>query len=410
MPVSINQIRFTSLISAILIYAIFSSPTPDAPSWIEAIIGALLCCSCAPKAFEILLRPNAPRPHWQNAAIIAILFTITAPLIKGLLSPHTPANIARDIIPTLYLFLPLFACDIFQNSPKRIKTLIASLTIAAISFSLRSLPYDAQSLIVKLIASLTIHNTQELTYFANAPTLLFTAGLSYAIVLHTIPPSQIQNPIKSTATALIALIVVTITLAAMQIPLQRASIAAFAGLALLAHINLTRQNPYKGITLLIVSFLLITTIQTTESPITNLYQNFTEKTRTLGLNMRAEEWLEILNITAETWQKTLLGTGWGGGFNAPSADGDYITYAHGLIAATQLKTGIIGLCIYGFYITTLLHKLLKNTRKAPILTACIAAPLLINITLYGAYKSLDFGLLLLLATTQFFLATDQKKR
>ena len=62
-----------------------------------------------------------------------------------------------------------------------------------------------------------------------------------------------------------------------------------------------------------------------------------------------------------------------------------------------MKNGLIGLVLGGVYIGGLLRVLFARLGASYIVVLALAAPILIDVFLYASFKSLDFGLVLLLA-------------
>jgi hypothetical protein len=61
-----------------------------------------------------------------------------------------------------------------------------------------------------------------------------------------------------------------------------------------------------------------------------------------------------------------------------------------------LKTGLCGAALALAYVLRLAARLAMLAARDPVMAAALAGPLLIDLTLYATFKSLDFGLLLLL--------------
>ena len=92
----------------------------------------------------------------------------------------------------------------------------------------------------------------------------------------------------------------------------------------------------------------------------------------------------------------LFGKGWGATLASPAVGGMVVNYTHNLLTALWLKTGLIGLILAGLYIAGLAKGLVPLLWTNPVLAVALAVPLVIDTLLYASYKSLDFGLILLL--------------
>jgi len=75
-----------------------------------------------------------------------------------------------------------------------------------------------------------------------------------------------------------------------------------------------------------------------------------------------------------------------------------------------LKTGVCGLLLAGAYILGLLERLARVVLQNPFLELPLAAPVLIDLTLYASFKSLDFGLvLLMISATLIYSKTSESQ-
>ena len=112
----------------------------------------------------------------------------------------------------------------------------------------------------------------------------------------------------------------------------------------------------------------------------------------------------------------LIGLGWGAGFESPSSAGLMVNFTHNLFSSLWLKTGGIGVVLMFMVVFSAFHRIL---RTIPIqddkkISLCLALSLclLVNMLLYGGYKSLGFGLcltLLISLCSHNTLQTDQDR-
>jgi len=120
------------------------------------------------------------------------------------------------------------------------------------------------------------------------------------------------------------------------------------------------------------------------------------KNMLVGVNMRGQELQAVIAAFDGAWAAVLFGKGWGAAFSSPAVGGVSVNFTHSLLSAMWLKTGLIGLVLSVFYLGALAAGLWRLLGRFPVLALALAGPLLINILFYASYKSLDFGLLLLL--------------
>tara|TARA_Y100000590_G_scaffold470014_1_gene661316 strand:- start:17665 stop:18888 length:1224 start_codon:yes stop_codon:yes gene_type:complete len=395
-----DSIRFYCLIIALLIYAGFSSPTPDAPAFIEGVIGALLCFAAIPGALKLAYRFNAqaPIPALYSCGLIALLYALSIPLFTGVIANMPMTDIMRDVIAVCFLFMPLFYLDLLHDNAARQKRLLITACIMGTLFALRTLAQDPSTFLAHSFAPFLHTGTNELTYLANAPTLFLTAALGYYVALSRLNLRVITAPHQA-LTMLILLGSSVACVAAMSITLQRASLALLVITCLYAHLHTAKTAPIKSPLVFIAVIAALLSISSFASPVLNTITALNEKTLQHGVNMRAEEWQAVIDALQSTPLGAIIGLGWGSGLFSPATSGAYVTFTHGLISASLLKTGLLGLIIIGGYLTSILWPLIQKFRQAPIMVMALCAPIAIDVTLYGAYKSLDFGVILLLAAS-----------
>ncbi|MDB5491886.1 MAG: hypothetical protein JWO78_1735 [Micavibrio sp.] len=73
-----------------------------------------------------------------------------------------------------------------------------------------------------------------------------------------------------------------------------------------------------------------------------------------------------------------------------------VNYTHNIFTTYLLKTGLVGLLLLTLYLYGLCRPLFDLLRVRPLLALALGVPLVIDLTLYASFKSLDFGLILLL--------------
>ncbi len=81
---------------------------------------------------------------------------------------------------------------------------------------------------------------------------------------------------------------------------------------------------------------------------------------------------------------------------SPAVGGLTVNFTHSFLTTYWLKTGLCGLALALLYLARLGRMLASIAPRRPLLAGAMAGPLLIDVTLYASFKSLDFGLVLLL--------------
>ncbi|MCK5374452.1 MAG: hypothetical protein KAJ40_04140, partial [Alphaproteobacteria bacterium] len=73
-----------------------------------------------------------------------------------------------------------------------------------------------------------------------------------------------------------------------------------------------------------------------------------------------------------------------------------VNFTHNFFSSMMLKSGLIGMMLCCAYLSGLIGRLMRVISKNPVLGLAIAAPVFIDLTFYASFKSLDFGLMLLM--------------
>lgn len=304
-------------------------------------------------------------------------------MIVAAVSGHDMSAVLRDVIPFVFLFFPLFFATFFEKKPEYYRTTLFAVLSIGFLFGLRSL-------LMRDAALCGIWCTEELLYLENMPTVLFCAlfltGTACARVMRRAGPKDLS---------LFALLIVLALapLAAMAITLQRASLGAFALYCGLIYLYLFYKRPWHALVLALCAFAAMTTVGMVFSrTIESLYA----KTELVGLNMRPQEFRAVWDVVSANPGALLFGIGWGGHFNSPAVNNLSVNFTHNFFTSVLLKTGLCGLLLSLGYMLGLVERLSRIVLRNPVLGLALAAPVLIDLSLYASFKSLDFGLVLLL--------------
>jgi hypothetical protein len=229
-------------------------------------------------------------------------------------------------------------------------------------------------------------------YLANAPTVLFAAlfllGLAGATLYNRVTVRRVPLVVVLVSLALIPLL-------SMALITQRASIGitilAVSFLLIIAFWRRPGQATVPGL-------LLALLLWTGWDVVSLIMQDAAHKTAIVGLNMRWAEAAAVAEHLGATPLTVLSGGGWGAMVASPAAGGATVNFTHSLITTYWLKAGLPGLALALIYLWHMGFMLLQALRRYPVLAVALAGPFLIDIFLYASFKSLDFGLILLLVT------------
>ena len=382
---SISHLRCYALFAAIFLYGTFRSPTPDAIGWVEISVGALLVFASGFDVLTPFFRSSSQTAIWQKTGAALLIFGLSLPVLIGIASGNDPRLILRDVVPFLFLLLPIFLIAPFKKEPdfRWVLTFITATT--GVFFASRVvLPF----LFVR--GGFVMSAPADPAYMANAPTVLFAALFFAALSGRTLYASL---KLRSVIVSLFFLACVLFPLAAMILIVQRAHVGLVAlGLGLLL-IGAFIRAPIRAMRPL---FLLTLCALCVFPVMQQIGFHVLAKTESVGFNMRFEEAAAVLNALGDSLLSILFGHGWGATVASPAVGGVTVNFTHSLLTTYLLKTGFIGLCLTLAYLAALAWRLPTIFRRDPVIAIALTAPLIVDVLLYASFKSLDFGLILLL--------------
>ncbi len=375
--------RAICLFFACLIYALFGSPTPDNLSIVEILVGILLALAIGiGRARDALLRPVRYR-FWKSAGQLFLLYGLSVPFIVAVLNGYDLRAILRDFIPFLFLFLPLFLLPLIRERPYYFRSTLFAFMLIGLVFSLRSIlmRYDLEC---------KIWCVDELLYLENMPSVLFAAlfliGSAIAVMTRGLN-------IKNIIIFIVLMLLSILPIVAMISTIQRASLGAVALYAIIIQGYFIYKSPVRGGNALLMMIIIAVIINFSFAAV---FASLWDKTQNVGLNMRPQEMEAVWQVITSDSLTFLFGIGWGGHFNSPAVGGLSVNFTHNFFSSVFLKTGIIGLTLSIAYISGLLERLSRVIIKSPVLGLALFLPILIDLTLYASFKSLDFGLAVLM--------------
>lgn len=369
-------VRAVLLVAAILVYAGFGSPTPDNPGWPEMTVGLLLFAAGAASI------PSAFSPRGEQGFLkLLMLYGLSVPLLVGVISGYELAALARDIIPFLFLCLPLFLASVVGKDERSFSFIVGSIIVLGIVFALRALGP----------AYGWLEPSGELYYLSNSPTVLFAA-----IIMAGVMVDRLALPLQPArlAIGLGAMTGMMVILWAMLLDTQRATIMAI----ILSFLLLLLLSARRGIGRVIPIMVLITVIAFCFIPVFfEAADAMARKTAKVGLNMRLEEARAVIDTIGASWHSALFGIGWGAKMPSPAVADIDVAFTHSLLSYLLLKTGLCGFILTLAWLVRLAWDGLSILRERPAYGLGLFWALLIPVFFYASHKSLDFGLILVLA-------------
>jgi len=390
-------VRLAAMLTAIGVYAFWGSPTPDNPGVVEILIGVFLILAVSPVRLPAILSGAfaCPAPLWRGAAGLLLLYGLTVPLMTGLLAGHSVSLILRDLLPFLFMLLPFFVLPFAAVPAKKFLTL--AIAGAGFIFTMRVLGPFVWMLVQMLVwmhkdMPVFSHfwSLQDPAYLVNAPTVLFSAllltgGAGWALYKGA--------GLRRLLTAALLLTLAGMEVYAMALIVQRATLGVMALFTLLLLGIAFVRAPRRAILPLLVLAGLVFCFWPL---LAGLLDRLETKTMLVGVNMRWQEWQAVMDVAGRLPFSLLFGGGWGQTFASPAVGGMEVNYTHIFFGAMLLKTGVAGALLAALYLGALGALLVRGLFRNPVIILALSGPFLIDVFLYASYKSLDFGLVLLL--------------
>lgn len=387
--------RALALLTALGFYALWGTPTPDTVGAVELVVGLGLLWAAGVSGFLQIVKPEpAPvgLPLLMPIARLLLIWGFGVPLLAGLMAGHEASLILRDLAAFIFLLLPLFLWPWLRRSPQAERLFPAMVCIVGVIFAVRVLwgaMHDQDGLVWPdgFIA--------DPDNLLNAPTALF------ALLYLTGTGGQLlgrSDHLRSWLLAGLCLISVLLLLVCMMGVGQRAHIGAWAlALMLWAGVLMCRRPRVLGRLLLRLFPLVVLLVLLPGTGLSGLMDGLWEKNAIVGLNNRLEEARAVLeSFSGQPLWVWLFGQGWGAGITSPAVGLYPVNYTHSLLTTYLLKTGLGGLTLVLVYLAVLATGIWRILWVFPVGGVALAAPFLIDITLYASFKTLDFGLLLAL--------------
>lgn len=357
--------------AAVAAYALFSSPTPDVPSWPEAAIVILLLAAVVLGGdIRTTLRARWVPAYLPLLGYAAVVPTLTAVIFAG----ADGGDIARDLVAFTAFFLPVLLAGLFTASQNR-NVLLAALIGTGLVFSVRYL------LAGDVLAG--AFDNSAFLYLANSPAVPFAAA--WLLLQGCFCEKRWLHAIAMIVFSLIPVI-------AMAGMMQRATLTLLALVWVGFWVAAWRRTPRRA---LAVTLLAAMVLAFAWPVLAGVGAALWEKTRMVGANARAGELAALYDAAAQNPWTLAFGTGWGSLFKSPAVGDHWVRFSHGLFTSLLWKTGWAGLLLGGVALAALLRDAARRLRHDMVTFYALLLPLLPAMVLYGSYKSFCFGLLLL---------------
>ncbi len=379
-------------IAALGLYALFSFPFPLNPGPVEALIGALLAIFIA--GSHVWAGMSRARSHLAKveraglpALVLGLLaYLLCAPLLAAAVNGNDPADMVRDLVPLLYLFIPALCFPLLATSVVRwgsaLPWIVSGIGVA----------YSTRFFIISEISPLELGKRlfqDEKLYFSADPSVMY-AGMF--LVLTGINQVQ-RRRLKPVLAGLTMIAAALLPLCAQIGIVQRAPLTLFCIVIAVQVVPRFRRNPIGAFLVLIVIALFAFAFSKT---ITDTAALVTDKTKAVGANSKVEEFESIVATIQGSLGSSLFGLGWGGVYFSPAAGGVDVRFAHSLVGFTLLKAGICGLVVMACYLAWIFRRSwYRSGWQDP---AWLAVPPTVSIGMFAqvSYKTLTYWVILLI--------------
>ena len=374
-------------------YAFFSSSTPDNFGVPEIIIGLCLVLFVGLQPFYKIISLQRMEFSIIPPPIFVIFYILLLiPLFQGILIKENNLNdIVRDIIPFIYLFLPVFFMDKIEENPKYWrKILFISISTIGVAFAYRHLFTVSNPF--QIIGKGIIYGNKE--YFPMDPAVLFTASLLPLLGLKEI---FLNSKFRK---GILYLIFGAFTYLALIAILVRAQILLVIFVLAVYLFFISKANIGK---FLIISIIILTIVISNFESLLPIVSLIGEKFQSAGLNNRDVEFIAVIENSNLSIENFLFGEGWGGLIQNPASPGSKIRFTHNIFNYFLLKSGVIGVFLivgYFFFIAKFLWKIRTNNDNL-VMKLGLFNILLVHLILEPGFKMLSIGLILVYFITFF---------
>jgi len=385
-------IRDSILIVALVLYATMSTPYPRSPGLIEIIIGAMLVLYVGWRPAVVALGGFNLRESrvviFPVRIYLAFLYLLIVPTVIGTIRMWDPVDILRDVIPLIYLFIPLFILPVMMTSSwEWEKWLPWLISIIGVALSIRYFITVGETPLgvgVKLLFD-------DKLYLPYDPAVLFAS-----IFLPLEGLRRMRWRIWPTFRAVLSGLGGLVALASLAGVIQRAPL----GLAFLSYCTFVIvQLRYRPGMAAVVLFIMLCVASLFWGTVSGIFDLIIRKQETVGINEKGRELLVVIDAINRNMQTAIFGLGWGAVFNDPAAGGIKVSYVHNMIGYSLLKTGLLGITSILVYLVQILKTLKIKVSSMPLVLACVSS-LLVGILFQASYKTFSYGLLLLIPLIQ----------
>jgi hypothetical protein len=378
----IGLIRTGGLLVALSVYGLVGLPAPGRLSWREIVVGGGLVLATGvirPLAVVTGLMLIDPRArHHDMVGTAAFNYLLWVPLFRAAILGADADDIVRDVIPLMFLFLPVFLMPV-GDAGRRV--LVLGMAMVGIAFALR---WWWPGLAFRQVGRLVLPEGDG--YLLNSPAVLFAAVWLPLVALQRLERRPGLLSLALTPLLCGAAIVAGTALARAALVMAALAIGGFAA-------SQARQKPLLA-TMLLASLSVSAVLA--DGQILGTIEQVASKTETYGWNERSAEAAAVLDQVGASWSDMLFGRGWGALVRSPAVGDMWVSYTHSFATYMLVKTGLLGCLATLAYIVSLVPALVRLMRFDLPLAVALLPPLGLGLLAHTSFKYMCFGLLLTL--------------
>ncbi|SNS27954.1 MULTISPECIES: hypothetical protein [unclassified Azospirillum] len=389
--------RAGALAAAILLYGAASAPAPPGLRLQEMLIfaglilfigwrGPLLLAS----GLSLFSRRPGPGLAFRMASLV-LMALLWLGMIRGLWNGWGITDMVRDVLPFLFLSLPvLLAPGLSRLSPAQFTRMVDCAGWAGCALALRW--WVGAGMALSALGSTSLGEGKE--YLLNSALVPF-AGVWLCLRAVSRPGGDAARLWRLSLPLLYGLGGLACLLA-LAATIHRAAL----GLSLLAILlGLWRVLARRPLFALLLGGGLVVLVVAAGVPLVGVAGLVAAKTESVGLNNRVGEVLAVLDQVGRDPLAFLVGDGWGALVANPAVGYWRVSYTHSALSYFLLKVGLLGLVGMALYVGTLAGHVARQAIVLPMLFLAAAPPLLIGCFLHTSFKYICFSLILSLVVS-----------
>lgn len=358
-------------------------PAPGRFGWREMAVGGGIVLATGivrPLMIGTGVMMGDPRARLHDLiGTAAFNYLLWVPLLRALFAGNDDEDIYRDVVPLLFLFLPVV---LVPSGPLMHRVLTLGLAAVGVLFALR---WWWPELAFRQVGRLAMPEGDG--YLLNSPTVLFAAVLLPLLALERL---ERRPGLPSLFLAFLLCGAAAIAGAALAGAVHRAALIMALSVVVGFAAWQARRKPLLAV--LLLATLAVAAVGTGQ--LAGTIQQIVWKTETYGLNERSAEAAAVLDQVGASWFDLLLGQGWGTLVRSPAVGDMWVSYTHSFATYMLLKTGVIGCLVTLAYVLSMVPALFGLMRADAPMAIALLPPLGLGLFAHTSFKYLCFGLLL----------------